>query len=430
MQNLWKWLGIFITAWAVSFFLYPTSFTFFQIGNTKIYLAVLGLVFLTMQVLRYRTYSVDKHLINTLLIAGLYSVVNLIATDYNGFADYSYGNYITSALVWLFSAYSCSVLIKWVHGIVSVRLWVFYLAAVSALQCIIALLIDNFGAVKIVIHSIFSIEQEFFEEIGRLYGIGAALDPAGTRFAAVLIFIAYLLSHDEIVRRSQKTITWLVIAYIIIIAVGNIISRTTVTGAAFSGLILMLSYLGFTGRGNSNNQKLYKTFAVALILAVPLGVFLYNTSDYFYDQFRFAFEGFFSLAEKGYWETSSNNILATMWRWPETTEAWIIGYGEYDGFHFGTDIGYCRFILYSGIVGFSVFAFMFIYQLFAFSVKYPGQKLLFFLVVALSFVIWIKVSTDLFQFWAILHTFTAVDWLKTEVDEAMPEENNIITQNT
>ncbi len=423
MQNLWKWLGVFIAGWAVSFFLYPTSFTLLRAGNTKIYLALLGLVFLTMQVLRYRTYTLDKALVNTLLIATLYSVVNLIATDYNGFADYSYGNYVTSALVWISAAFASTTIIKWVHGKINARLWVYYMAGVSALQCIIALLIDNFEGVKTIVNAIFYIDEDFFDENGRLYGIGAMLDPAGTRFAVILIFIAYLLSYDNVVRRGQKITAWLVLSYVLIIGIGNIISRTTVTGAAFSLLVFISPFFLPSRTVTTDGKTLYKAFSVALLIAIPLGVFLYNTSEYFYDQFRFAFEGFFSLVEKGYWETSSNNILATMWKWPDTTEAWLIGYGEYGSFRFGTDIGYCRLILYSGIIGFSIFAFMFVYQFFAFSGKYPRQRLLFFLIAALSFVIWIKVSTDLFQFWAILYTFTATDWLDPEADLALEESN-------
>lgn len=423
MQNLWKWLGVFIAGWAVSFFLYPTSLTILSTVNTKIILAVLGLLFMTLYVLRYRTYTLERGLINTLIIATLYSVVNLIATDYNGLADYSYGNYITSALVWISAAFATTTIIKWVHGKVNARLWAYYMAGVSALQCIIALLIDNFEGVKTIINSIFFVAEDFFEAGSRLYGIGAALDPAGTRFAVILIFIAYLLSYDNAVRKSQWITAWLVLSYILIVGIGNIISRTTVAGTAFSLLVFISPFFLPTRTGPTDGNKLYKALSVALLITIPLGVFLYNTSDYFYEQFRFAFEGFFSLVEKGYWETSSNNILATMWRWPNTTEAWLIGYGEFGIYRFGTDIGYCRFILYSGIIGFSIFAFMFVYQFFAFSTKYPRQKLLFFLIAALSFVIWIKVSTDLFQFWAILYTFCATDWLDPEADLALEESN-------
>lgn len=42
------------------------------------------------------------------------------------------------------------------------------------------------------------------EDVKRLYGIGAALDVAGVRFAAVLIMIAVLIAKDYEVRHNQK----------------------------------------------------------------------------------------------------------------------------------------------------------------------------------------------------------------------------------
>lgn len=411
MATLWKWFLVFLTAWVVSFYLYPTNFNLYRGVNTKQILAVIGPVILTMQLLRTRDYTIDKDLLRTLLIAGLYSVVNLFATNYNGFADYSYGNYITSALVWLFGAYTAVTAIRWTHGTVNIRLVTYYMAGISAIQCLLALAIDNFEPVKTVVDSIFYVDQNFVEEVDRLYGIGVMLDPAGTRFAVILIFIAYVLSFDPVVRARQATVNWLIIAYIIIVSVGNMISRTTVTGLPFSFLIFALSMGSWSDAITMEQRRLYKAFFVAILIAVPLGVFLYNTSEYFYGQMRYGFEGFFSLVEKGRWETSSNNVLATMWQWPDTTEAWIIGYGEFGSFRFGTDIGYCRLILYSGVVGFSVFASMFIYQIYAFTRRYPYQMILFVFLAAMSFIIWIKVSTDLFQFWALLYVFKDEEWL-------------------
>lgn len=410
MPKLWKWFLVFLAAWVVSFFLYPPLFTFLP-GNAKLYLAVVGLAILTMQLLRTRDYTIDKDLLRTLLIASTYSVVNLFATNYNGHADYSYGNYITSALVWLFAAYTAVSVVRWVHGTVSIRLITYYMAGVSVAQCLLALAIDNFAPVKMLVDAIFFVDQDFIAETGRLYGIGAMLDPAGTRFAVILLFIAYVLTFDPIARTRQSTINWLIIAYIIIVAVGNMISRTTVTGIPFSLLIFALSMGSWREAVSQEQRRLYAAVFGALLIAIPLGIFLYNTSEYFYGQMRYGFEGFFSLAEKGRWETSSNNILATMWRWPDTTEAWIIGYGEFGGFRFGTDIGYCRLILYSGVIGFSVFASMFLYQIYAFTRRYPYQMILFICMAAMSFVIWIKVSTDLFQFWALLYVFKDEEWL-------------------
>lgn len=399
-----------MTGWVVCFFLYPTLFTMLP-GNSKQYLAVWGLVVFFLKVLRTRNYNIDRGLLGTIFIACVYSVVNLVATDYNGRSDYSYATYITSVFVWLFSAYAMTSTIEFTHGRVNVRLVVYYLAAVTALNCILSEAIENIASVKAVVDSIFFVNQDFIEETGRLYGIGFMLDPAGTRMAMVLIMIAYIVSHDEETMSHQSRVNWLLLAYFIIVGIGNIVSRTTVTGVVLSVLVYLSSASSFKETISRERMRLYRGVIGLLLIFIPLGVFLYYSDDSFYAQIRYGFEGFFSLFEKGEWQTDSNDVLATMWRWPETTAGWLIGYGEFDGFRFGTDIGYCRLILYSGVIGFSVFAFLFVFQFLVFSQRYPKQSFLFFLMMAMSFIIWFKVSTDVFQFWTIFYCFHQKSWL-------------------
>ena len=66
-----------------------------------------------------------------------------------------------------------------------------------------------------------------------------------------------------------------------------------------------------------------------------------------------------------------------MWRWPEDDKTWIIGSGWYGGFVYSTDIGYCRLILYSGLIGFVTFASSFVYYAYYFARKYPRYFWLF-----------------------------------------------------
>ena len=147
------------------------------------------------------------------------------------------------------------------------------------------------------------------------------------------------------------------------------------------------------------------------IIGFSVGAYLYNTDPYYYEVFRFAFEGFFNLAEKGEFTTNSSDILQTMWVWPKDNFGWIIGTGLYDNWVYGSDIGYCRFVLYSGLTGFSVFALMFIFLAYRFMVKYPEYRLMFLAFGAMTFIIWIKVSTD------ILMIYTFFFWLTPEDED-------------
>ena len=56
-------------------------------------------------------------------------------------------------------------------------------------------------------------------------------------------------------------------------------------------------------------------------------IYRYNASAAFRENVRFAFEGFFSLAEKGTWDVHSNNILKNMYVFPDNIKTWIIGDG-------------------------------------------------------------------------------------------------------
>lgn len=411
LNAIWKGILIFILGWLVSFYLFPFNPTHFPALNTKQFVALLGPIILVLNRLRTRDKSIDIGLLRALMIAGLYSVVNLIATDYNGFSDYSYANYITTALVWLFGAYTVVEGIKFVHGEVNFRLITYYFAAVSALQCLIAIGVDKSDSIANIVHNIAYIDVDFFRENGRLYSIGAMLDPAGVRFAVVLMMIATTLTREEKTYNNWWHTTLLLIAFAIILAIGNMISRTTITGAALAVMIMGLAGEGYRFIIRKESFKLYSMLLLVLAIGVPIMVYLYNTDDYFYSQIRYGFEGFFSIVEKGHWQTDSNDVLATMWKWPTTDAGWIIGYGEFGNFRFSTDIGYCRLILYSGVVGFSVFSMLFIHSAWYFYKRYPKYRFFWFLLLCMTFIIWIKVATDLFQFWALFYAFVDYDEL-------------------
>ena len=66
-----------------------------------------------------------------------------------------------------------------VHREVNLRLITSYFLAVCLFQCVIALLIDNIPMVAYIVDNYLTTGYLFVKEGGRLYGIGASLDPAG-----------------------------------------------------------------------------------------------------------------------------------------------------------------------------------------------------------------------------------------------------------
>ncbi len=120
---------------------------------------------------------------------------------------------------------------------------------------------------------------------------------------------------------------------------------------------------------------------------------------------------------------STDKLNSKMWIWPSDTSGWVIGTGLYSNFIYNTDIGYCRFILYCGIVGFSIFASFFVYNAYASYRILPSIYADFSIaLLILCFVIWYKVSTDIFQIYALFYCMDAE--LKFKGNQFLTEDKN------
>lgn len=419
-----KYIQIAVGVLLTSFYFFPLEFTFLPGVNTKMAMAAVGLVVLGIQLGRSRNSIFSKDAVTISLYALMVSFTSFLAVTLNETRDYTYVSYIISMWVWLSAAYVAVKYMRAVHGYISVELVCNYLIAVCVFQCVSALVIDFVPAVKnfatTYISDLGPTQMELMKETGRLFGFGAALDPAGSRFAAVLtiiVFIAARLSGSA----HSKRIVWYILAFLLIAVVGNMIARTTTVG-----IIIALAYLLYASglhrmaiRKSTGRVVLW--FAGVLAVAVPLLVILYNTNEQFHDNLRFAFEGFFSLAEKGRWEVSSNEILKNMVVFPDNMKTWLIGDGyfsdptgvdpyytgrDFAGYYMQTDIGYLRYIFYGGIPCLFAMALL-IWKSGRISMqKFPTQKMLFWLLLAVNYTVWFKVSTDIFL---VLALFLVID---------------------
>lgn len=412
-----KWFYVILTGIVVSMFYFPFEFTFLLGINTKMAMAGLGLVFALLAFTYQRELLVPKRLLILLLIASSVSLVCLFSITYNRTPDTSYVNYIISAAVWLSAAFVACAIIHRVHGRIDVDLIVFYLTSVCVFQCVIALVIDYVPMVQRFVDR-WVVGGEFYHNIHRLYGIGAGLDVAGTRFSCVLVALGYFIG-----RKSKDFKGWqlalLFLAFAIITVIGNMIARTTLVGAALGlGYILLCGLNLMRQPFQTRSIRLIGTIGTILLATVPVIIIFYNTNEQFHNLMRFGFEGFFSLAETGEWEVSSNETLEGMVVWPEDLETWIIGDGYFEsqrwdpnyigdapvyeaGYYMGTDIGYCRFVFYFGLVGLLAISAVMVYAAFICSKEYPKYALLFWIALLAGFIMWWKAATDIFVFFTI-----------------------------
>ncbi len=427
-----KYIGILITIILTSFYFFPIEFTFLPGVNTKMAMAGFGLLILGYQLARGQRAHVAKDMLYLSGLAMIVSLIGFAAITYNGTPDYTYATYIVSMWVWMGGAYVVTNAIRALHGRLDVELVCNYLIAVCAGQCISALMIDGIPAFRSFVDTYVSglgfVDTSLLNEAQRLYGIGAGLDVAGLRFSTILCAIAYFTSRIGGTEKRKYIVLYLA-AFLLIALVGNMIARTTTVGVGLALLFWVTCLFSQDINAISNNKYLWKWFMVILLITIPVIVWKYNTDINFKGNIRFAFEGFFSLAEKGEWDVHSNNILKNMIVFPDNLKTWLIGDGYIEnpkidpyytgkihgGYYMSTDIGYLRFIFYFGIFGLLSFIYFFIACTKACINRLPQHTWLFLLILAVNQIGWFKVSTDIFP---IIALFLCVSMLaRKEMNE-------------
>ncbi len=421
-----KWLKILLTGIIVSFFYFPVNFTFFP-TVTKNILGAIGLVCVGIVLIRKKEFTFPRTLMVMLLLSGFVSIIALFSITFNQTPDTSYVTFIRSTIIWTSAAFTVCCVIWLTHKRIDLPLIINYLAAVGVFQCGIALAIHYIPAVQMFVDATFSQGQALLQDMGRLYGIGAFLDVGGSRFAGILIGIAYLLEQNR-QDRNYTSQLWLVFAFSAITVIGNMIARTTLVGAIIGlAYIILMELKSLTWR-HPDYQSSLGAWCLTLLFTLPIVVYFYNSSEDFHEMLRFGFEGFFSLFEKGSWDVDSNNTLQSMIVWPEELKTWIIGDGyfanqRYDpnyigdattgGFYMGTDIGYLRFIFYFGVIGLIAISAVMIYTGIISMRYFPKHSHLFLMGILSNFVVWLKVSTDMFP---LLIFFTCYAFLQSDLD--------------
>lgn len=424
-----KFLKILLTGFLVSCFYFPVSYTFIPISNTKNIMGAIGIVCMGIVLIRKQDFSIPRELLIILLLSTFVSMASLLAINVNQTPDMTYVSYIRSAIIWISGAFATCCFIWLTHKRIDVPLVINYLAWVCVAQCVIALLNEFVPVVRTFVDTYVMQGQALLTDMGRMYGVGAFLDVGGSRFAAVLAAIAFLMVQNRKDRDSIPQFT-LIIAFLFITLVGNMIARTTIVGVIVGMAYLVLMELRNFGwhRYDKDYYSSLGSWIVVLLIAIPVCTLFYNTSEQFHDMMRFGFEGFFNFFETGEWSTDSTSKLETMYVWPDNLKTWIVGDGYFEnqrndpnyigsatthGFYMGTDVGYCRFIFYFGIIGLITISAVMVYAGFIAMHAFPKYAHVFLLGVACNFIIWLKVSTDLFPF---LSLFAALAFLTSDLE--------------
>lgn len=420
-----KIIQVLLTLVFTSFFFFPFYFTFLPTVNTKMMMAVLGGFLLLVKLARSGSAQIDKGIFSVSLWAILVSLASLISMILNNTPDDSYLGYVVSMWVWLAAAYFVVSAIKFTHGSVTIERVCVYLITVGVLQCFLAIAVDTIPAVKTFIDSILAGEGFMGKNDTRLYGLGCALDVAGTRFSALLVMIAFLLPIAAQKEKSGLYMTLLLVAFCVLVGIGSIIGRTTVVGAVLALLYMFYTFLFKNNIPDDIRKKLMRWVVGGMFVGIVVAVGLYNFSPQWQKYFQFGFEGFFSLAETGRWEVHSNSQLAAQFILPDNAWTWIIGDGyiasttidpyyigkAWIGFYKGTDVGYSRFLFYFGLIGLVIFSLFFVKVCQVCANRIKEYKYMFVIFLLINFIVWFKVSTDIFVVFA---PFLCLSALKDE----------------
>lgn len=421
---MYKFLINIVSIILVSFYFFPIEFLVFPGVNTKMVLALFGLLVFGKELAQKRSAGMDKDFFVLSLWAMGISLISLVTMTINNTPDASFLTYFISMWVWMGGAYA---VIRWLnvaYGYVNVRLVCNCLIVVCVMQCWVAWAKVLYPPLQEFINHIIGGEAFMGNTKGnRLSGIGASLDVAGLRFSAVIVMIGYILSKTQ--KMSHLQLVGYLFSFLVITVIGNMMSRTTTLGVGIA-----LAYWIYSSCFKQKNRKLWFWLGGILCVLLPLFMYLYSTNDSFYQNIRFGFEGFFSLWETGKWKTSSNDILLNhMIVFPDNWMTWLIGDGYaanpadktlsffdpyytgpiYHGYYKGTDVGYLRFIFYFGLVGTITF-FLFMWRVAGTCIRrFKEYKMLFLMILLINYIGWFKVSTDIFLVFALFLVLSRED---------------------
>lgn len=405
-------LAFILAAIAVELYFFP--FQPYETNiNSKTVFAVLGLCVAGVETARKGYGFLRTDLLVLSGFAILVSLCTFLSLTINTTYDSTYLLYIISMWVWLSAAYFTLWIVKMCLGSVSIKTLTYLIVAVCIFECVTALGVELNPTIHGWVNSV--TDHKWVESVKRLHGLSAELDTAGIHFSVALIMLSYV-----IIETKEESSTWVMgllwLLFITITVIGNMIARTTLAGVIIGLLYIVWKSFPQASVISPGQLKMFRVLGMILVISLPLVIYFYNNNPVIHKNIRFAFEGFFSLLEKGRWEVASNNTLRSMVVWPDNLHTWLIGDGYIvnpkddpyyigevtRGYYKNTDVGYLRFIFYFGLIGLSAFASFIIMSARACFVRLPKYKLMILLLLLLNFVVWIKVSTDLFFIFALL----------------------------
>ena len=192
----------------------------------------------------------------------------------------------------------------------------------------------------------------------RLISLGENFFGAGVINGFILLVMAMWMSIRNMTPIKESL---LIVYYFVVLAIGLMSARTTMTGATI-GIVILLLY-------KAKNSKTFLKNLLAIVLSIMILIpvsnyFLQNQSAEFGILRSFGFEMFDNYEETGEFSTSSSDKMLGFYDIvPDNLATWFLGDAKWTdgkgGYYKHTDAGYFRCIFYFGCIG--LFCMLFYY---------------------------------------------------------------------
>ena len=394
-----------ITLIYIILFLYTYGMQYiFLPFSTRVLLGILGFIILVFTVLmNKKNFSLNKDLLIVFIFLILISIISAGSVLYNSTTDMEFIRYSISMTINVFASFFVIKMLQKLDFNLDFQSISKLLINIIFIQVLIALAMFVLPDLKYFLLGLEKMTEETFErniylsEI-RFMGIGAAKTFTSgiiNGFGLILIAIVFRL-HSL----SSKEIISLSIKFLIIFALGMMMARTTLVGAIFAFMIIMLPKNFNATISMFKKRGLFFSTLIIITAIALLSVMAFHPD--FLLIFQYGFEMFINYFTKGSFESASTNQLMDMYVFPVELKTWIIGDAYWwnpiiDGsYYMHTDVGYSRLVFYFGLVGLFVYLSMQVFIMLK-AYKYFNVNLKYYIfIVVYLLVLNLKGFTDLF----------------------------------
>lgn len=343
-------------------YLYPFAFKVFPVG-TRSFLAAGGMVVLFVYALNVsKTKIIVNKFLWFLIVMLPFVVLSFVSAFLNSTYDFEFARLAFSFILMFFAAYFVLELAKLLKISVTERVILEIVVYAVAIQSIVSFIMFFSPSFQGLVFTYLNFSDLALSKMQasalserRIIGFGRSFFGAGIYSGLALILLSYLLHRYA---KNTKQLTWYVFLFLLIFSIGMMMARTTLVGAALGLLYLFFpSWKNLQMKVSKSTVKTILLFVFVPLVSLALLVLL--SPDFISkinNLLQFGFELFINIFEGKGAQTSSTDVLMTMFVWPDNLKTWMIGDGLWDldggmEYYMSTDVGYSRMLFYFGALG-------------------------------------------------------------------------------